>query len=57
MHHKQINTSMSVKISAPGLEDAMPGTQLLVPWLVRRIIEVKRLHNVNSCNQYDSICK
>jgi len=30
LQHKEIKTSMSVKISAPRLEDAMPGTQVLV---------------------------
>ena len=33
VHHAQISTSMGVKISAPGLEDAVAGTELLVPWL------------------------
>ena len=33
MHHTQISTSMGVKISAPGLEDAVAGTQLLAAWL------------------------
>ena len=35
MHHTQISTSMGVKISAPGLEDAVAGTQLLAAWLQR----------------------
>ncbi|CAL1171935.1 unnamed protein product [Cladocopium goreaui] len=30
VHHAQISTSMGVKISAPGLEDAVAGTELLV---------------------------
>merc|ERR1712113_243048 len=30
VHHKEIRTSMGVKICAPGLEDAIAGTELIV---------------------------
>ena len=32
VHHSQINTSMGIKISAPGLDDAVAGTELRVSW-------------------------